>query len=261
MIVPLEESVLSIATAALVDDADDVLKAWAERHIRRDSDIKWMLGNYVEADNANSNGHIFPLTDLLVAQKTLAGKPLNMMHREHYIVGAFAGGQLVDETGAEWSGPEGAVQVDARDSVRMEALAGLWHNRFPEEMFNITRAHKDGNLFYSMEAIPGEVGCPTCNLRVPYAGSDSDTYCAEMRGPVGPKILYGSNFCGGAVIIPPVKPGWSRADITTISKLVRERPDEAEAIQAGFAAQAPHLSLEQWEQAMAMVMLSTSRIR
>jgi hypothetical protein len=290
--------VVHISEAFLIDQDDDaVLKAWAGKLVRPDPDIKWMLGNYVEADNANSNGHIFPLGDLLQAQRTLAGKPLNMMHREHYIVGSFTGGQLVDSAGAPYDilqpsqhpqvqlaaasarnpwlqriaatcdstttntanhGTTAQVMTAANPTpgpVRMEALAGLWHRRFPEEMFNISRAHKEGQLFYSMESVPSEVECPTCGLRVPYEGSDSPSYCDEMRGVVGPKILHGSNFCGGAVIIPPVKPGWTRADITTISRLVNERPADAEAIYAGVSVASPHLSVEQWEAAMAQILL------
>jgi hypothetical protein len=273
-----------ICSAAALLEPGDKLQAWAERHVRQDPDIRWVLGNYVEANQANSNGHIFPLDDLVTAQATLEAKPLNMMHREHYIVGAFAGAQLLNSDGTEYNHAEArqlaaaaststtvmlpthppqhttwnstnAVLAQAQQPPYVEALAALWHTRFPEEYYNIRRAHADGTLFFSMEAIPEEVSCPTCAHRAAYAGVEHDTYCTHMQGAVGPKQLHKPTFNGGAIIIPPVKPGWSRADITAISKLVTERPDEADGFYEQAKETAPHLDTTAWEQMMATLLL------
>jgi hypothetical protein len=250
IVVPTERCVLVGALATLVEEGDS-LKAWAEHRIRKDPDLRWVLGNYVEADNANDNGHIFPRYDLVAAQATLAGKPLNMMHREHYIVGCFAGAQLLTETGV-------AVAQDASDMHAMgerpyvEALAGMWHNRFPEEFFQIKKAHSEGCLFFSMEAIPESVSCPTCEHAAAFAGLSSDQYCEHMNGAMGPKRLHKPTFNGGAIIIPPVRPGWQRADIKEISKLM-ETP-AAETVYAQAAEEAPHLGPQEWETLMAQVL-------
>jgi hypothetical protein len=273
---------LVCATAAVIEP-DAHLKAWVERHVRQDPDIRWIVGNYVEATEPNNNGHIFPVDDLLTAQETLAGKPLNMMHREHYIVGAFAGAQLMHGTGGEYLATDPGIgaadfkltvdppvaaatnanttvgSVSAFQAVKppyVEALAGMWHRRFPEEFFNIRRAHDDGTLFFSMEAIPEEVSCPSCAHRVRYAGIESDTYCEHMQGLTGSKQLHNPNFNGGAIIIPPLKPGWSRADITAISKLITDSV-EAEHVHAAVAEAAPHLDAQHWEAMMAQILVMT----
>jgi hypothetical protein len=250
--------------ASLIDNAGP-LKAWAERHVRRDPDIRWIQGNYVEADAPNSNGHIFPLAELEVAQHTLAGKPLNMLHAPQYVLGCFAGAQLVDAQGKDWKpttdepsamfvlpGVGVATAVNTNTTVAManpyvEAVAGLWHSRFPEEYFEIERAHKEGSLFFSMEAIPEEVSCPTCGVKAAFSGFESDDYCADMQGPTGPKVLHKPVFSGGAIIIPPVRPGWDRADIRTIA----QAHERAEEVHAAVAAELPELGSQEWEQIMA----------
>jgi hypothetical protein len=223
------------------------LRAWAERHVRKDPDIRWILGNFVEADNANSNGHIFPLDELLSAQKTIAGKPLNMLHREHYIIGYFAGAQLLDKSGEELHA--NANDDDKSGYAYIEALAGLWHTRFPEEYYQIQRAHKEGALFFSMEAIPEAVACPTCQHEVAFAGLESETYCAHMQGATGPKVLRRPTFNGGAIIMPPVRPGWQNADVKTISQAY----EQAEALAADAQAEFPHLGQAEWQWMMTQI--------
>lgn len=239
------------ASAALLDDGE-MVRAWAERHVRKDPDLRWILGNYVEADQANSNGHIFPLDELIAAQHTIPGKPLNMLHREHYIIGYFAGAELLDRAGAKF---EAADSGQANPYI--EALAALWHTRFPEEFFQIQRAHKDGELFFSMEAIPETVSCPTCEHEAVFAGLESDTYCAHMQGATGPKVLRKPTFNGGAIIIPPVRPGWHHADVKAISKAHSD--EHMETLVAAFAAEAPHLNAAQWEWMMAQVLSFSAR--
>jgi hypothetical protein len=267
IVVPTPTGFITGGQARLLEDGSTGLKAWAERHVRKDPDIRWILGNYVEADAPNSNGHIFPLAELQNAQHTLAGKPLNMLHREQYIVGAFAGAQLVDAQGKAWVPPtttassvvttssEFATSTNANVAVTMpnpyvEAVAGLWHSRFPDEYFEIEKAHKEGSLFFSMEAIPEAVSCPSCQVEAAFAGFESADYCDHMQGPTGPKRLHRPVFAGGAIIIPPVRPGWNRADIRTIAQ-AHERADE---LYAALATEMPELEPGQWEWLMAEVL-------
>lgn len=255
MITISTERGFTIAARAELVEPGTTMKAWAERHVRVDPDLRWILGNFVEANEANSNGHIFPLEDLHAAQHTIAGKPLNMLHRDHYIVGCFAGAQLVTAEGAEINEGETTYAMAAADVGQhpyVEAVAGMWHTRFPEEFFDIKRAHSDGSLYFSMEAIPEEVSCPKCGLKAEFAGLESDTYCDDMQGPVGPKVLHKPTFNGGAIIIPPVKPGWKRADVRTISNYIGE--SEVERAYAGLIADASHLdAAHAWETLMEIV--------
>lgn len=261
IVTPTDHSVTFTVGAALLDEGGPgtPLKAWAERYVRADRDLRWVLGNYVEADNANDNGHIFPRSDLATAQVTLAGKPLNMMHREHYIVGYFAGSQLMTEDGIEVKpGDAGNGSFESYGKrPYLEALAGMWHGRFPEEFFQIRKAHSEGSLFFSMEAIPESVSCPTCEHASPFAGLVSESYCSHMNGATGPKRLHNPTFNGGAIIIPPVRPGWQKADIKEISKLAGD--PTAESVYAGFAAAAPHLEPAEWESLMVGVLKLAAR--
>lgn len=252
IVVPTEHSVILGASARLLDE-NASLKAWAEEYVRQDPDLRWILGNYVEADEPNSNGHIFPLSELTAAQHTLAGKPLNMLHREHYIVGYFAGAHLKRAQTGELAAMNQSPMAAGAQAAHLEALAGMWHNRFPEEYFNIRRAHAEGTLYFSMEALPESVSCPTCQATAVFAGFSSDTYCEHMQGMTAPKVLHKPVFCGGAIIIPPVKPGWHKADITAISKLITERPDEAAATYEALERDMPHLAAREWELMMAQV--------
>lgn len=293
------KAILISGVGAILDD-DDMPRAWAEPHVRQDPDIKWILGNYVEAEHPNSNGHIFPLADLVTAQDTVANKPLNMVHREHYIVGAYAAARLLNTDGSTFT----ADDLTAADTTTMrrdlnaprpymQALAAMWHTLFPDEFALTAKAHADGKLFYSMECKPATVTCPVsfagccgggCGVggeplslddakrkgsskAVPYAdgeehtpwsavfdGLTSDTYCEAMNGRTHPKRLDKPLFRAGALIIPPVRPGWSNAEIKAIAKLVHDNELEAEAIYAAVASESPHLEPKDWEQVMAMVM-------
>lgn len=259
IVVPTTNGFAIGSSAALIDE-DGIARAWAERHVRKDPDLRWIVGNYVEANNANSNGHIFPLDELVTAQHTIPGKPLNMLHREHYIVGYFAGACLLQPDGSEFQAAEKTDNPSGEGQHPfVEALAGLWHNRFPEEFFQIQTAHKEGSLFFSMEAIPEAVSCPTCQHEAVFAGLESDTYCAHMQGATGPKVLRRPVFSGGAIIIPPVRPGWNRADIKTISKMYEEGRVDPEAVLADIATELPHLAPREWETLMAQVITLAGR--
>jgi hypothetical protein len=254
VIVTVNDRFVVCSRATLIDPDRSGLQAWAERHVRQDPDLRWIIGNYVEADEPNSNGHLFPLDELQQAKATLVGKPLNMLHREHYIVGYFAAVQLVHANGMDYEDNDVALAAAEAEHPYVEALAGMWHHRFPEEFFQIRRAHHDGTLFFSMETVPEKVSCPTCQHLAVYAGFESDTYCAHMQGAVGPKVLHNPVFNGGAIIIPPLKPGWNRADITAISQLISSAP-EAPAVHDQVAIQAPELGPREWEQVMAQIIL------
>src|ERR1035438_1430391 len=104
------------ARAVLVEDSKEL--AWAEKYVRHDPDLKWVLGNFVEADNANQNGHIFPLDDLKVARASIPNKPLNILHQGNYIVGAFTAAEML------WPESDSAVSADQQlTHPYIEALA------------------------------------------------------------------------------------------------------------------------------------------
>lgn len=252
-IVERKDRFLLGASAHLVEDSKET--AWAEKHVRQDKDIKWVLGNFVEATSPNENGHIFPLEDLKKAVETIPHKPLNMLHHGNYIVGSFAAAEMI------W--PERSASEDAASvgNPYVEALSAMWRNQFPVEFDLVEKAHKDGALYYSMEAIPETLNCTVdgCQFKenaVAYDGRTSDTYCDHMNKPRGQKVLNKPHFGAGALIVPPVKPGWKRADINELSNLLNENQDEAEAVYAQVEKEFPHLTPKEWELYMHLVILS-----
>lgn len=248
----MSDSLVTITPVSLLGEADDKLQAWAERHVRKDPEIKWLLGNFVEADRPNQNGHIFPLEDLRASYHTLEHKALTMLHHEQYVVGTYAGAELLKPDGTELQAEE--ALEDGYPYV--ESLSAMWHKRFQDEFLAIRGAHAEGALFYSHETTPGEVSCPECDLRVPFAGLESDTYCGHMNGVTGPKRAHDFIFSGGAIILPPARPGWNRADMKQIAELVQKHPADAESAYEALAASAPHLDPRKWEEMMHQVLLS-----
>lgn len=242
-IVEREHSFLVGAPAFVVEDGREL--AWAEKYVRKDSDIKWILGNFIQTDAANDNGHIFPLEDVRSTQSSIFYKPLNMLHHANYVVGAFAGAELLEPDGLK----------DEENSGTVEALAAFWQSFFPEEYQLVEAAHKEGALYYSMECVPVSVTCPLddCKITAAYKGRTHETYCDHMNAPRGPKRLNMPHFNAGALIIPPVRPGWQGADIKELSALMNSNADLAEKVYARLEGDMPHLEATQWESMMASI--------
>jgi hypothetical protein len=264
--------------------------AWAEKYVRRDPDLSWILGNYVEADNSNDNGHIFPLAELTAAQATLFHKPLNMLHHARYCVGTFVGAELTTPPAAAGASLEfnpsmtsmvpyvvssggttytisGTTNVTTNTPLIagrnpiLEALAVFWKHNFPEEAQVIQKAHAEGSLYFSMETVPDEIECAAeqCKKRVKYAGRQHDSYCCHMNDVGGRKKLYKPHFNAGALIFPPVRPGWRKAEINELSQLLHDHADMAEKVYAGLEHDLPHLEASQWESMMSMIMLQAKQ--
>ncbi len=242
LIIPTESGFRYAAKANLVGEDDSRMVAWVEKFVRKDRDLAWVHGNFVEADNANNNGHIFPLKDLEEASvHTVVGKPLNMLHHENYIVGAYAGAEMVYP---EASGAEQAD--DSNGHPYMEALAGMWKHIYPDEHRMLQKAQAEGSLFFSMEAVAETLTFVDYNnVTVPYMGRSHDSY--PTKDLTAKRILNKPHFSGGAIIIPPVRPGWSKADIKALDSFIEKQPSVAEAIFAGLETELPHLGQPQWE--------------
>lgn len=244
--------------ARVLDDGGTGVKAWAEKHVRRDPDLKWMLGNYVEADNPNSNGHIFPLADLTdYGLATIANKPLNMLHHGRYVIGSLVAAEMIPPNPQAALVNGGASSLAASSLVAqnpvVEVLSGMWPGFFPDEAALVVRAHQEGSLFYSMECLPTTVTCPLdgCGTTAPWEGFESENYCDHMNASrISAKRLNMPHFNAGAAIIPPVQPGWSHADITDLSALLKQHAEKAEALYANVQTETPHLGPTEWERIM-----------
>lgn len=250
VIVEGKKSVLLAGTASLIDDSREM--AWAEKHVVKQPDIRWVLGNYVAADSYNSNGHLFLMDDLKDSITSIPNKPLNLIHLPHRIVGNFAAAEFVYPT-EETAG-------SGIDTPVVEALAAFYSYYFPELFPAIEMAHKEGQLFFSMEAVPSQLTCKGkgsfegCGAQFDYDGRTSDTYCSHLNEVASRKVLHRAHFTAGALIIPPTRPGWKHADIKELSHLIENNLAEAEAVYDQVAAMSSHLEPRSWERIMAFLL-------
>ena len=246
--------------ATLVEEDREL--AWAERSVYKNPAFKWVLGRYVEADQANNNNQYWSYEDLQASIGTVKNSPMNMLHQPRRVVGHYTDAEMMfplgDEAG-KWKkkAKAEAAHVDySYEKPYVEALGVFYKYYFPEELAMIEAAHSEGALFFSMECIAETVTCGDpdgCGETFQYAGRSSETYCQHVNSG-GIRKLNKPHFLAGALLVPPVKPGWSGAEIHDLSLVVAAQADEAERAYNGVKAMAPHLDPEAWENVMLLLM-------
>ncbi len=246
------------AQASLVNPMDlasnDRELAWAERAVKANDAYRWVLGRFVEADNPNRNKQFWALDHLRMGQPTIQYAPMNLLHRARDIVGVFVDTEMVY--------PTGSTAAETAEHPYIEALGAFYKFYFPDELKIVEAAHATGTLFFSMECIANSITCggeSGCGKEFDYAGPRSEDYCDHLNGGLSNKELNEPHFLGGALIFPPEKPGWPGAEVKDLSKLVEEHAGECERAYSMIAAEAPHLSQNQWEYVMGeLVYLATA---
>lgn len=230
------------AQAVLLDSTME--RAWAEKYVQENAAYKWVLGKFVEADNANSNKQYFSMDGLRMGQPTISHAPMNINHAPRRIVGAYVA--------SEFQYPvEGAAEGQIHNPY-IEALAVFWRHYFPEEFAVVQMANDTGNLFFSMECIPQEIKCDGesgCGQQFAYEGRYSHSYCDHLNEPGSGVIknLVKPHFTGGALIVPPERPGWKNASVDQFSQLLKDNAKEAEMAYEGIEEEFPGLDPAQWE--------------
>lgn len=231
--------ILMVGSASVVEEDREF--AWAQPHIVRQPDVRWILGNFVQAEKPNSNGHIVETADLRDAMKTIPHKALNVNHVAGRRVGCFTAAEMVYPLGGEEEPPI------------VEALAAFWHYYEPELWPTIEVAHRSGQLFFSMETVPQTITCrgkgsfEGCGATFEYAGRQSSTYCAHLNETCSRKVLHKPQYTAGALIIPPVRPGWKEASVKEVSAFVEARAEEADALYKEVALEVPQGDPASWE--------------
>lgn len=221
--------------AYIVDQS--VEKAWAEKHVIENRAHSYILGKFVEADRANNNKQYFSLDGLRMGQPTIAHSPMNIDHIPRKIVGAYVASDFVYPTG------EGAADFHPY----IEALGVFWKAHYPEEWAKVQEAHAQGHLFFSMECVPQQIGCigeGGCGEVFEYAGTQSETYCEHLNNRTSEKDLIKPHFTAGAILLPPVQPGWSDANIHS---LVARHAEAASKTYDAVADEMDNLGPTQWE--------------
>jgi hypothetical protein len=250
------------AQAVLIEDDREVASSWAQKHVVHNPAYRYVLGRFVEADRANNNRQLFSLKGLQMARPSIQHAPMNMNHQYRHVVGAYIAAELIYPTGAEEARGDVVDRAEAAAfglNPYIEALGVMWKHYFRQEHEVIESAHAEGRLYYSMECVPREIQCAGdggCGATFAYAGRQSKTYCGHLNEGASDKLLIDPHFTAGAILVPPVQPGWSHADVHS---LVAAHADLAEDIYEGIRGDLPHLSPGDWEVLMAQLLVLAHR--
>jgi hypothetical protein len=153
-----------------------------------------------------------------------------------------------------------AFDDDTTGSMKIQALSGLWSHIFPQENAQAEAASEEGTLFFSMECRGSHLVCAGdmgCGEKFDYA--DASSHCDHLLSRTSIRHIVNPVFRGGALIVPPVKPGWKQAGASVINEAVmaeaaafaeqNERQYTAVAADGGMTASA-------WEHLMSQVLAS-----
>lgn len=233
------------AQATLINTEREIASEWAAGHIQVNEANAWIVGKFVEANQANKNQQYFALGDLQLARPTITHAPMNINHHTSGVVGSFVASEMVY--------PAEAAN-DGATNPYIETLGVLWKYYFPEAYSMVAAAARQGELFFSMEAVPSALSTigGTDDERIyPYEGRQSPNYSSEINERTFPIKLHGPHFVGGALVIPPEKPAWSDADAKQVANYMDKHFKQLEMAYDSIRDAAPHLEPAQWESLMA----------
>lgn len=200
--------VTEVAGKTILTAPVETLKA---EHFGKNPHYLWMEGAFVGAEEPNRNGALWSTADLEFGEFTVKNGPLNWLHEARHVIGSIVDGRLVTPTDVA---SEGAAAVP-----HIRATAAVWKWIFPDEAQVIEFAAEVGKLFYSMECISEEVKCVGdngCGESFSYQKAMSGRACDHIRDHASIRQLVNPTFLGGAVIVPPVRPGWAHSDVNLL---------------------------------------------
>lgn len=216
--------------------------------------IQWIAGDFVESDKANSNTQYWTAGDLAMSEYSIQYAPLNMVHKFRTPIGFFAATKTVklekDDTAAS-------------EPMKIQALSGLWTHIFPFETAQVEAADDAGLLFYSMECRGTHLRCGSdeaqglegCGKEFDYMNVDS--HCGHLQERSSVRHIVNPTFRGGALIVPPVQPGWKNASASILTdSVMQEAAAYAEENEAQYNSLGTEISATAWEHLMAQVVAS-----
>jgi hypothetical protein len=241
---------VSFASSLNRDEVDCAGLQW--KIARSNPMIQWIGGNFVEGDKANSNGQFWTAGDLELAEYTIRYAPLNMVHEWKQPVGFFADTRTVKldrHLAVAGSEPAG--------SMKIQVLAGLWQHIFPREAALVENANQAGLLALSMECVGTHLRCTGPNgCGKEFAYNAVDTHCEHLHDRSSIRHIVNPVFRGGALIVPPAKPGWKGATAGVIDpEIMKEAAAFAEYTEQHYEAAnaTSDVTTTEWEALMAMV--------
>lgn len=217
--------------------------------------ITWISGDFAEADNPNSNKQFWTKGDLELADYSIRYAPLNMVHKFRNPVGFYAATRKIDLVRED----DEAADAEPQGTMKIEALSGLWSHIFPFEAALVEQANESGLLFYSMECRGTHLTCAGdegCGETFEYM--KTDTHCEHIKDRASIRHIVNPTFRGGALIVPPVKPGWKNAKASIYSEAVVEQAqkfaEQNEQQYKALVSDGASLTPGAWETLMAQVL-------
>lgn len=211
--------------------------------------IKWLSGDFVEADNPNSNTQFWTKDDLALSEYSIKYAPLNMLHKQTTPVGFFASSRMVNIADKAANG---------QGTAKVEALAGMWSHVFPFEAALIDQADELGQLFFSMECRGTHLHCTGPNGCDQSFAYGDENQCAHLKERTSIRHIVNPTFRGGALIIPPVRPGWQGATASVYEDAIKDEAQAYAELTQRIFEQAnsggADLSASAWEHLMAEVL-------
>jgi 2'-5' RNA ligase len=211
----------------------------------------WMHGRFVGAETPNRNGALWSAGDLEMAKGTVVNGPLNWLHDARHVIGTLAKADYIDPTKTTQSAAAGGPK-----EPHITATAAIWRWIYPDEAYVIQQASDQQMLWYSMECISKEVSCVGeggCGNTTSYSAYMAGAACEHVRQRASVRRFVSPVFLGGAVIVPPTRPGWAEADARVMSSA--NSLAEAAFEQAGR----PDISTSDWEQLMSQLVRFADR--
>lgn len=213
--------------------------------------MMWLQGRFVEAEKANRNGAFWSTEDLQFGEMSVKHGPLNWLHEEQTVIGTIADNALIH--------PQAQSQAASMISMPqprpyMAAVSAVWKWVNPEKVAEIERAADMGKLYYSMECVAREMSCSSdethegCGKSFDYvtAMTQPNKVCEHIAARSSARRMVDPSFLGGAVIVPPVQPGWGSANVEVMRQ-------QAAALAEQTHEAAGDMGDSQWESLMAQV--------
>lgn len=261
MVIERGDSAYLVGTARMVRTDEQLADAAAASQVdwavdKANPFITWISGDFVESDKPNQNTQFWTAGDLEISEFTIRYAPLNMVHKFRQPVGFFASTKTVKL--------EHEAEAAAEDRLKIQALSGLWSHIFPFEAAQVEAADDSGLLFYSMECRGTHLVCAGdegCGETFEYLAVD--THCDHLLERSSIRHIVNPTFRGGALIVPPVRPGWKEAHASVLTQAVMQEAasyaEENEKQYQMLNEAGADLSTAAWEQLMSLVVLNTDR--
>lgn len=251
---PVEPELEVIPTRAFVTELNgktiltapvQTLKA---EHVGANPHFLWMEGAFVGAEEPNRNNAFWSTADLQFGEFTVKNGPLNWLHEARHVIGSITDGRLVLPAEASAAG----VRSGAALVPHIRATAAVWKWIYQEEAEVIEFAAEVGKLYYSMECISKSIKCAGdngCGESFDYLKAMHGQACEHIVNRSSMRHLVQPTFLGGAILVPPVRPGWAHADVTMLKQAAKFAEKSYED------AGRPDIEAAVWEQIMAELVL------